>query len=648
MYHIQNLIRMKTAKIYLPASLILVLHLSSVAQSSSYDLNSIPIYNGFLGSANHCGFGIGAYNNTTANGKFNTAAGDNALHFTTNGDFNSGLGRQALYNNILGSRNTALGYQSLYSNSSGGAANDNTANGSQALFTNNLGMSNTAVGKKALFSNTYGSNNTAVGVEALYSNTGASAAASGHDNTAAGYSAAWNNTTGSENTAFGAYSLYQNTAGNANTAIGQEALASNNNQFSVYGTNNVAMGFWSLNLNISGSNNTAIGTMAMKNNDRGDYNTTVGPFAAISNYDGHHNVSFGNSALSSNVHGSNNVACGSYALGLYTGSGNVAVGTEALYNNSNPACWDNTAVGYRALFSAFSGASGIRNTMVGSRADITANVQNAGCLGYAATMGFNNRIQLGNSAIWRVGGAVMLTSDGRFKSNIKEDEVKGLSFITALRPVTYLFDVEKLHELKMKNLADSVRNEISLDFTKAKSTRHSGFIAQEVEEAAKKAGYNFDGVHTPESDDDIYMLSYDLFVVPLVKSVQEQQKMIADQEAVTATLSKRLKTAIEDLQDINDPVLSTVGAYSGSVEALSIEQAAGGSYQCKYKVAAPALSDLHLAVFDKSGNRMFVSASDPHTESGSFNLPSLSPGQYYYSLMSGNAVLKMKKLIVNP
>jgi hypothetical protein len=51
--------------------------------------------------------------------------------------------------------------------------------------------------------------------------------------------------------------------------------------------------------------------------------------------------------------------------------------------------------------------------------------------------------------------------------------------------------------------------------------RMTGFIAQEVEAAAKKCEYDFSGVHAPTSPDRLYSLTYAEFVVPLVKAVQE-------------------------------------------------------------------------------------------------------------------------------
>ena len=72
----------------------------------------------------------------------------------------------------------------------------------------------------------------------------------------------------------------------------------------------------------------------------------------------------------------------------------------------------------------------------------------------------------------------------------------------------------------------------------------SGFVAQDVEKAAKKVGYSFSGVDAPKNDNDIYGLRYSEFVVPLVKGMQEQQEMIEAQQELIKKLEKRI-TALE-------------------------------------------------------------------------------------------------------
>ena len=70
--------------------------------------------------------------------------------------------------------------------------------------------------------------------------------------------------------------------------------------------------------------------------------------------------------------------------------------------------------------------------------------------------------------------------------------------------------------------------------------RQSGFIAQEVEAAAKELGYEFSGVDAPKNEDDLYGLRYSAFVVPLVKAIQEQQVLIEEQQKAIKELQDKL------------------------------------------------------------------------------------------------------------
>ena len=71
--------------------------------------------------------------------------------------------------------------------------------------------------------------------------------------------------------------------------------------------------------------------------------------------------------------------------------------------------------------------------------------------------------------------------------------------------------------------------------------RHSGFIAQEVETAAKEIKYNFDGIYVPQNEKDRYGLNYSSFVVPLVKAIQEQQAILAEQQIALSQQKNKLK-----------------------------------------------------------------------------------------------------------
>lgn len=129
-------------------------------------------------------------------------------------------------------------------------------------------------------------------------------------------------------------------------------------------------------------------------------------------------------------------------------------------------------------------------------------------------------------------------SDGRYKTNIKEN-VPGLEFIKRLRPVTYTLDMDKLDaalnpsgKSASPRLEHGAPTETTAQDAAAKNSAaqqiRTGFIAQEVEEAAQQSGFDFDGVDKPKNENDMYGLRYSEFVVPLVKAVQEQQQMIEE------------------------------------------------------------------------------------------------------------------------
>jgi Chaperone of endosialidase len=96
----------------------------------------------------------------------------------------------------------------------------------------NHGHGNTAEGTEALFSNTTGQANTAIGVGALYKNT------TGTGNTATGMAALGSNTNGFSNTAIGARALMMNTTGNYNVGLGDSAGES-----LTTGDNNIDIGY---------------------------------------------------------------------------------------------------------------------------------------------------------------------------------------------------------------------------------------------------------------------------------------------------------------------------------------------------------------------------------------------------------------------
>lgn len=445
----------------------------------------------FIGTTNFAALKFKVNNQTAGEIKpgtgGNTSVGWETILNST-GIYNTAFGNQALRANTSGQYNVANGYEALLSNTTG---TGNIAVGASALRTSTTGQQNIAIGSSALRSNVIGHFNLAIGAGALSFNTAS-------DNIALGYQALYTNQFGKENTAIGNLALYANTA-----------------------DRNVAVGNWALAANTSGYGNVATGYVALSQNTTGTYNVATG-FAALNlNTTGGYNLAYGNNALYLNT----------------TGSYNVAFGSESMFNNT--IGHSNTAHGYQALYY---NVNGIRNTAIGYTAGNNSgtNPSNFTAIGYnAGHLGSNsNTIEIGNSSVSWIGGNVGWStyfSDARAKTDINEN-VPGLDFITRLRPVTYRLSLQKQNEVL--GLKDSANWEGKYDI---EQQTQSGFVAQEVDQAAKELNYDFNGVSAPKGNRKLYSMQYAAFVVPLVKAVQEQQQFIQQQKDEIEALKKRLE-----------------------------------------------------------------------------------------------------------
>lgn len=280
--------------------------------------------------------------------------------------------------------------------------------------------------------------------------------------------------------------------------------------------------------------NIFIGSYAGFNNSTGYYNTVVGSTALKTNSTGHGNTAVGFQALILNNGGNYNTAIGPSAL-QYNSSGNynVAVGTNALA--STFASEFNTAVGFEA---GGTYNHGYNNVFLGANVGTNASgYYNVITIGQGTVATNVSQVTIGNGATssYRAYASWSNISDGRFKKNIKEN-VHGLDFINLLRPVSYQLDANGLDKFLHKNVVSRQDNSsaAAAAYSKALNEKaaltYTGFVAQEVESAAKKIGFNFSGLDAPGNADDVYSLRYADFVVPLVKAVQEQQAIIETQD----------------------------------------------------------------------------------------------------------------------
>lgn len=271
----------------------------------------------------------------------------------------------------------------------------------------------------------------------------------------------------------------------------------------------------------SGVSNTGFGKEALLNNTIGFFNTGVGYRAMRENTSGINNSAFGYGAQESNTTGSYNVAFGPAALrDNTTGSYNTGIGLTTLLNSATSS-W-NVALGPAA---GRDFQHGDFNTFLGTGTQANADgYSNSTAIGYATEITASNQIRVGDAGVTSIGGFQNWTniSDARFKNDVKND-VPGLNFITRLRPVTYTLDRNKIRQTLKQEQVESTVSE----------PRSTGFLAQEVEEAAKAVGFDFSGVDKPKNEQDFYGLRYAEFTVPLVKAVQE---LDAENKALKARL----------------------------------------------------------------------------------------------------------------
>ncbi|HXB12437.1 MAG TPA: tail fiber domain-containing protein, partial [Bacteroidia bacterium] len=456
-----------------------------------------------------------------------------------------------------------------------------------------------------------------------------------------GYQAAYSNTTGINNVALGYNTLYNNSTGNYNVAVGTNALAS------------------AASTNIS--TNTAVG-----------YNAAT----AVT---GNDNTAVGVSALQTATTSTKNSALGAYCLqNASTGNGqHCGFGFAALYNTSTGT--NNSGFGY---YAGASNTTGNHITCIGSGADVGAvGLANATAIGSSAITTANQMMYMGSStALLYCAAGLWTGSDSRFKTNVQEN-VKGLSFIKKLRPVTYNLDTKTMDDFLVQNMSDSIKaiHKAGMDFTSSSSVIHAGFIAQEVETAASAAGFNSSIVHAPDNSSTHYALNYSEIVVPLVKAVQElsrtsdsltvvthkQDSIIRKQDSINSSLQSQINRIVSSCCPIsaghqmqgnnsgnnNSPNNSTgvISTELSDVNSIVLNQNAPNPFaeQTLITYNVPVINGSAQILFYNSNGVMIKSVDIKNAGQGQLNVYAndLSNGTYSYTLIVDGKIIDTKKMI---
>jgi trimeric autotransporter adhesin len=503
----------------------------------------------------------------------------------------------------------------------------NSFYGIQASFNNTTGGNNTSHGYKALFTNTTGANNTALGY-------GADVATAALTNaTAIGNGAIVN---ASNSMQLGNAAVTQIFAGTGTTAtlitgglkvtggvlgVGK-VLTSDAAGVATWQTPAGAVAGWGL----TGNAGTIDGTNFIGTTDNVPFTIRTNNQSVVRIDPINTNLFVGATSGGLNTSGGNNYGIGRFTLGQNTtGNRNVAIGDAALGQNT----------------------TGGNNTCIGTSTSTTiGNLQESSALGAGALVNATSKIRLGSTTTLTVETQLNYStiSDGRFKYNINEADVIGLEFIKKLRPVVYNFDTKRFQEFLTQNMPEDTRkNYLDKDFAPSTAIRQSGFIAQEVEAAAKQTGYNFNGVHVPETKDDNYSLAYAQFTVPLVKAVQELSKQNDDLKKEMAELRSML-TALK-----SNTIEGSIKITEANMEAKLYQNAPNPfskTTTIRYSLPTTAKrATISITTMEGIKIKTFT-LNSKNGEALNINGGELSAGTYMYTLAVDDVMVVTKKMIL--
>lgn len=417
----------------------------------------------------------------------------------------------------------------------------------------------------------------------------------GYANTFLGAATGVSNTSGYQNVFIGVFAGEKNTTGDSNTFIGTFCGTENTT-----GKNNTFAGYGAGYSNTDGEDNTFLGFTTGNNNTIGRENTFIGKAAGNSNTEGHENTFIGDNAGNGNVEAEDNTFVGQDSGPFNTGADNTFLGQGAGFRNTTGN--RNTFLGELAGQNNMTGSD---NTAIGQNASFTSGeIENSFGIGANALITQSHSGFIGNISTQHVRTYVNLAtaSDKRLKKNIQED-VKGLDFILELRPVSYQYDAQKMDNFLRKESnadarkADTPEQKEYLEelltgqenYQKAlaekSKIRYNGFLAQNVEKAAKKSDYEFSGLVQPTSSQDHYSLRYAEFVVPLVKAVQEQQAIIDNKQIQIENLQNQVADLEKKFEQLENLLLSEVSGQNNPSSATR------ELVQQQIKLTAPYLAE---------------------------------------------------------
>jgi len=188
--------------------------------------------------------------------------------------------------------------------------------------------------------------------------------------------------------------------------------------------------------------------------------------------------------------------------GLTTGGRNHGYGEDSLKAVTTGS--NNVGIGYKAGDAITTGS---QNIMIGTWVDGSTSGNPRIAIGYDMTVSSDNRVQIGSGNSNQIynnfasNASWSRPSDERLKEDIQTNTSCGLDFINELRTVTYKWKDKSSYDKKMY-----------------------GLIAQEVKSSLDTNSItDFGGWSLTDEDEatSTQSIAYEMFVIPLIKSVQE-------------------------------------------------------------------------------------------------------------------------------
>jgi hypothetical protein len=200
----------------------------------------------------------------------------------------------------------------------------------------------------------------------------------------------------------------------------------------------------------------------------------------------------------------------------------------------------------------------------------------------------------------------------------------------------------------------------------ASETVYTGFVAQEVQAAANKFKYDFNGVDKPKTQGGLYGLRYSEFVVPLVKAVQDLSRMNDEKDARIDSLENQfaeLKNLVLKMQQAQQQCSPCSAALNNGLSqqnmsqlgveltnAASLEQNIPNPFNnttvINYTLPGK-FNSAQIIITDKSGKTLQqLKLESPGKGMVHVDAPTLAAGAYNYTLYVDGKIVGSRQMVL--